>query len=282
MTASGKRKKSEKGDKGEKDALKGAVNAHCDEMDAVPAASPEQVVELPEKIAKHKAKKDTQQVPQPADSEALKDMDTQARVLTLAAGTQGFVFGHRVPRDYFTTIGWGDTDEGGGADPWETGSYDLALEKAKIHNFNIVTYTSVIPAEAREITYEEARRTFHHGAVLETIMAAMNGSKGDRISAGVGWAKVRHRKDNRVLGGYAAEYKGHAHRNEVESILRDDLAGIFGRRFGADEYEMIDYKFIIQVHEVKKNFGSVLAAICFCSYIYPLLSSTSEVHHSGV
>lgn len=35
--------------------------------------------------------------------------------------------------------------QGGGTDPWETGSYDLALEEAHIEDFNVVAYTSVIP-----------------------------------------------------------------------------------------------------------------------------------------
>lgn len=41
--------------------------------------------------------------------------------------------------------------QGGGTDPWETGSYDLALEEARIEDFNIVAYTSVVPPEATEV-----------------------------------------------------------------------------------------------------------------------------------
>ncbi len=57
--------------------------------------------------------------------------------------------------------------------PWETGSYDLALEMAKIENFNVVPYTSCIPAEANEVKVEDVRHVFHHGAVLEVIQAVM-------------------------------------------------------------------------------------------------------------
>ena len=32
-------------------------------------------------------------------------------------------------------------------------------------DFNIVAYTSVIPAEATEVKYEDVKHTFHHGAV---------------------------------------------------------------------------------------------------------------------
>ena len=63
--------------------------------------------------------------------------------------------------------------QGGGNNPWETGSYDLALEMAGIENFNIVTYTSCIPAEANEVPVNAVKHMFHHGAVLESIQAAM-------------------------------------------------------------------------------------------------------------
>ena len=52
-------------------------------------------------------------------------------------------------------------------DGWETGSYDLALEEAQIEDFNIIQYTSVIPAEATEVRHEDVKHTFHHGGCLE-------------------------------------------------------------------------------------------------------------------
>ena len=36
----------------------------------------------------------------------------------------------RIPYQYFVCSGFGQTDSGGGVDPWETGSYDIALEEA--------------------------------------------------------------------------------------------------------------------------------------------------------
>lgn len=36
-------------------------------------------------------------------------------------GGQGLLLGFRVPKDYFLATGGGDTNEGGGTDPWETG-----------------------------------------------------------------------------------------------------------------------------------------------------------------
>lgn len=48
----------------------------------------------------------------------------------LSAGGHGILYGSRVPLHFFTCHGFGETDQGDGADPWETGSYDLALEAA--------------------------------------------------------------------------------------------------------------------------------------------------------
>ena len=114
------------------------------------------------------------------------------------------------------------------------------------------------------------------GAVLETIMAKMDGVQGDRISvggslrdlpylcddilsdqetrtqscccllplhssfrswahakshhgAGVAMMKVRRQSDGHVLGGWAAEYKGHGTDQLVRKILHEDLNGMLKR-----------------------------------------------------
>lgn len=59
----------------------------------------------------------------------------------------------------------------------ETGSYDKALEQAGIQDFNIMPYTSVMPPESHEILQRDAASHYSHGAVLETIMAQINGVK---------------------------------------------------------------------------------------------------------
>jgi len=54
--------------------------------------------------------------------------------------------GVRIPSKFFCTKGSGESDFGSGSgDPYEAGSYDSALNKAGIENYNIVKYTSVMP-----------------------------------------------------------------------------------------------------------------------------------------
>jgi arginine decarboxylase len=185
------------------------------------------------------------------------------------------VFGNRIPRDYFVAMGRGQINKGSGKDPWETGSYDLALLDAGIENFNIVEYTSVLPPESREICIDDAKRWFRHGAVLETIMASVNGHLGERLCAGVGTIQVRRESDGKHIGGFAAEYEGYADEKTANKILKRSLRGIVERRNKSlgDDDQLIpfDEKTHVKDFFVEENYGTVLVAICFVNYIYPLL-----------
>ena len=55
--------------------------------------------------------------------------------------------GVRYPTFAFITGGVGQADEGIPPQPFETFCYDSALMQAKIENFNVVPYTSVLPKE---------------------------------------------------------------------------------------------------------------------------------------
>lgn len=57
--------------------------------------------------------------------------------------------------------------------------------------------------------------------------------------------QVRHRSNGSVLGGYAAEYKGHATEQLVQRTLHNDLNEIFKRRFDQQQYEMFDLRWVM-------------------------------------
>jgi arginine decarboxylase len=192
-----------------------------------------------------------------------------------AAGA-GEVFGNRIPKEYFVTSGKGDTDIGPGDDPWETGSYDLALMDAKIENFNVTQYSSVLPPESKEIPISEAEATFRHGAVIETIMASVNGVKGNTLCTGVGRIQVRRLSDGKHIGGFAAEYEK-VHTEEIaladaekaaEEMLHTSLMGEVNRRYSTDEYEFFDEQHEINAFKVEKSYGTSLVSLCWISYIY--------------
>ena len=183
-------------------------------------------------------------------------------------------FGPRIPTTYFVTTGVGESDEGILPDPYETFSYDIALLDAGIQNFNVVYYTSVLPPEANEVPIETVRRHFHHGAVLEAIMAKAGGKKGDTVAAGIGrvWAID---DEGKTIGGFAAEYE----RIYTQQMVDTDKAKTDATEQlkASLEHELIirglrqkgDMKFNVTSLYIEKTYGMALAAIGFVNFIYP-------------
>ena len=179
----------------------------------------------------------------------------------------------RIPEKYVVVKGAGQSDFGPGLDPWETASYDLALLEAGIENCNVVKYTSVLPPESVEITMGEAEAAglFHHGMVLETIMAQVNGNQGDHICAGVGRAQVYDDHGNHI-GGFAAEYEGHGSADLGRVLLQQALEGIFDRRYGHHPgWYMEGEQYTVQDLCVDQQYGCVLVALGFLTFIVPEL-----------
>ena len=86
--------------------------------------------------------------------------------------------GTRYPILAFHTGGAGQADDGIPPQPFETFCYDSALLQAKIQDFNVIPYTSVLPPElyGNIVPVEQVEKSFKHGAVLEVIMAG-NGAR---------------------------------------------------------------------------------------------------------
>jgi arginine decarboxylase len=104
--------------------------------------------------------------------------DDNARPKPATTRNASITQGTRYPTLAFITGGVGEADDGIPPQPFETFCYDSALLQAKIHNFNVIPYTSVLPEAlfGRIVPVENVADKFHHGAVLEVIMAA-NGAE---------------------------------------------------------------------------------------------------------
>ena len=118
-------------------------------------------------------------------------------------------YGTRYPTLAFISGGAGQATDGIPPQPFETFCYDSALLQAKIENFNVVPYTSVLPKElfGNIVPVDKVAHTFKHGAVLEVIMAG-NGARIEdhkAIATGIGicWGKD---SAGHLIGGWAAEY----------------------------------------------------------------------------
>ena len=195
--------------------------------------------------------------------------------------------GNRSPYEYFLTKGKGESSAGSKGLPYETGSYDAALNVAGIENTNVIEYTSVIPIEAKQISKEEGLKRLKWGEVLECIKAQSNGRRGSKVSAAVMTTTIEDPK-GKYLGGFACEYSGSGTREDAENSLGQSIAGMIKRRgYGNIKGETQMYKdnitdtgykihpgkvFEYEYLDVTEEHGSVLVAICFVSHRYPNLS----------
>lgn len=187
----------------------------------------------------------------------------------------------RIPEKYIVALGAGQSNFGPGSDPWETTAYDIALMEGGIENFNIVKYTSVIPKEAKRINWIDAKveGLLHHGMVLECIMAQQNGNEGEHICAGVGTFEVYldGESEMELIGGFACEYEGGGSPAKAKMMLERSMEGLFNRRYAhlpnAKHFHMTNKKFYIKDLVVDDRFGTVLASLCFVSFIVPILGN---------
>lgn len=191
------------------------------------------------------------------------------------------IISNRLPYEYFVTTGRGQSNAGSKGLPYETGSYDAALNDAGIENANIMVYSSVIPTEAKEVSREEGVRRIKWGQVIESIKAEANGKQGQRITAAVMITGVKDRS-GKYLGGFACEYSGSGSKEDAEASLLVSIRGMIERRgYGVMPADckvgkecVTDKgfhihpgkKFVIDSLNVKDKAGSVLAAICFMSF----------------
>jgi arginine decarboxylase len=177
------------------------------------------------------------------------------------ANHKTYIFGNRIPNNFFITWGKGESEV-----TVHAGSFDDALRMAQIQDYNIITYSSILPPEAEEVSVP---KVMHHGAVLESIMAEVSGKKGETLTAGLIIWKVRNKSNGQVIGGFVAEYHGNEPKEIAEENLRLAMEGMFDRRFGKEEYETYDTRLIVKSFVPKKNFGTILVLLGFTNYIFP-------------
>jgi arginine decarboxylase len=193
-------------------------------------------------------------------------------------------FGNRIPFEFFCTKGKGESDMFSPNLFYETGSFDEALIDAKIENTNIITYSSILPKDAKQIPIEKAHKQF--GEVVECILARADGHNGERISASIMVSEIRN-KNKEKIGSLVTEYSGFEDKN---TIIQNQLLTIkemcynrgygvihnpvFGKKNMTDEFFSVHIGkiFIFQDLFIRKSKGTVVATICFVSYKYPLLS----------
>ena len=178
------------------------------------------------------------------------------------------LIGNRIPREYFITRGTGESDI-----TVHAGSYHLALKNADIEKANIMTYSSILPAIAKEIIQP---KSYVHGEVMESIMAAAHGEAGSLVTAGITYGWLYHRKSGEKYGGLVCEHNGSYSLNDIKELLNLSLQELYENGFRED-FQLRDTKLITESFIPKKKYGTALVALCFTNYFYPLVSKDFEL-----
>ena len=183
-------------------------------------------------------------------------------ILKAISKEKAIIIGNRIPKDFFITSGIGQSDI-----TVHAGSYHLALKAAGIERCNIINYSSILPSIATEIQRPD---NLVHGSVMETITACSNASSGQIATAGVIFGWLYDRLTGEKYGGLVCEYNGHDPELEAVKSLRASLNELYTNGF-EEEYEIRDVRVISRSFVPDKKFGTALVALCFTSYVYPVL-----------
>jgi len=131
-------------------------------------------------------------------------------------------------------------------------AFDKALLKAGIGNTNIVAVSSILPEDSTQI----GRVPLPKGAVVHCVMARMDGEEGERLSAGLAWAKFKKK-----TWGIVAEDHGKYSARTMKERLRwkiTEMAKLRGLKLGEIEYKI---ETITEIPWDKE--GCVLVALIF-------------------
>lgn len=176
------------------------------------------------------------------------------------------MLGSRVPHEYFLTSGMGESDI-----TVHAGSYHLALNDAGIERCNIMVYSSTLPGTAVEVAKSENfPHNLTHGAVMETIMACANGTKGVRTTAAIIYGWLYRKVTGERYGGLVCEYNGSGTERESHESLKKSLNELYTNGYDKD-YDLRDVTFHARSFVPQKQFGTALVALCFLNHTYPVL-----------
>lgn len=175
------------------------------------------------------------------------------------------MIGNRTPKEYFITSGTGESQT-----TIHAGSFDHALKRAGIFNYNIIRYSSIMPKDAVRIEKPTERE---HGSVLECIIAETSGRFGDIVTAGliIGW--VYDKNTGKSVGGLVAEYKGNDKKEDAKKELEKMMNNMFNSRYDTGKFELNGTDIYIQSFVPKQKYGTAVVAICFSSYEVPVFET---------
>jgi arginine decarboxylase len=168
--------------------------------------------------------------------------------------------GNKIPYTFFVTKGSGVSEYA-----VHPGSYHMALHDAGISQFNIVNYSSVLPATSKLVSLDEIDLP-PFGSELNTIMACAHGYYGEHISAGIihAWMYTDDTCEEKV-GGIVCELSGYFDTETLEKRLYMIMDDLYNRTF--NQYYLGEPTVTTESITIDKRYGTALVALCFVDYL---------------
>jgi len=171
---------------------------------------------------------------------------------------------NKIPHQFFITKGFG-------IDPFEkhAGAYHMALYDARIADFNIETYSSVLSSNAELVTLDDIDLD-NFGSELKCIMSCEFGEFGEYISAGIIYAWMyKDENFNEKYGGLVCEVHGKFSVEMLEERLYLVLNNLFEKTYKQQDLFLGEPTVIIESGSVPNNirYGCALVSLCFINHI---------------
>lgn len=166
-----------------------------------------------------------------------------------------------IPYQFYTFRGCaGESDN-----TWHAGSMHKAMDIAGIQDYNIMTYTSIMPPHAEEVS---VMPKYPMGTELKGIIASKNGFRGELLAAGVAynWLYEDELLTKRV-GGIAVERTGNYDEDTLESELLKSLMEIKNFSYSKLYWDQNDAVFLKTVFTPSEVYGTAYAGLVFINNI---------------
>lgn len=141
---------------------------------------------------------------------------------------------------------------GTGEGPTELSAFDAALAEAGVHNYNLVTLSSVIPAGPDVEVVGTAPDLGPVGDELHVVESSAVAAPGESAAAGIGWARSESGR------GIFYEVEGDDP-DSVEAEIREGLAA--GRELR--DWTFVDEQVVVESADADREYAGVVVCAAY-------------------
>lgn len=163
---------------------------------------------------------------------------------------------NRIPHEYFITKGCGESEY-----EIHAGSYHIALYNADICNYNIQTYSSILPKDSTLIDIQDTNIPF--GSELYTIMSCLHGESGDYLNCGIVIGDLYN--DNEKIGSLVCEVVNKDISIDIKTRLDNAIFDLHKNTYW--DYKIENIRYLTNEMNVTKKYGTCLVTLCFYSFL---------------